>query len=696
MIKELLYVEIPTPDRAAVVAWLQQLTLIPASASVDATPDGIRIEQGSKALGVLTWSVNNTTYLKVFQWSAQPLSGQAAWLKTFEAAIHRHFPIRYPELPAYDGQGSIFAALAADYPLTVKYFQRIPNGEFDLQRVYWWEKRWRQEAQNGIRPPQQLPLTHQVPPVVVDLEWDVVVVGGALGAIQAAIMAQMGHRVALVERLPFGRMNREWNISRQEMGTLSELGLFSEAETEDLILRTYVDGFNKFFDGNSPVKAPILHTPTVLNLAIDAEKLLRLCGDKIRQAKGAIFDQTEFQRAYIQPNQATLELKNLKDPKDPGGTFYVGSRLLVDAMGTASPIAQQLNHHRAFDSVCPTVGATITSGIPAAVWDSQFGDILASHGDISRGRQMIWELFPGPGQDLTIYLFHYHQVHPDNPGSLLQMYEDFFTILPEYRRCEMDNLTFKKATFGYIPGRFGRVGDRNLAFDRVLTIGDAAAMQSPLSFTGFGALVRNAPRLADLLDTALRHDLLKARDLQRVRAFQGNAAVTWMFSQGMMVPTGRILRPGQANAMLNSFFGILAAEDPDVADRFIKDRASWWDFTRLALRAARSNPRILVWIWEMVGFEGFRRWIPTYLRFTAAAWVSWLCGSWAPPLLRGLQPQLEPRFPRLWHRLLTWSYNLTYGQGRPRLEIRLPGAASHSSEQQDPKPVDAPDLAASV
>ncbi len=691
--KELLYLEIPTPDRAVVVSWLQELNVTPVLSALQSTPDGIRVEQGSHALAVFTWSVNNTTYLKAFQWSEQPFPQQAAWLKALETAARDRFPNHYPELPPYDGRESIFAALEPHYPLTAKYFQRIPNGEADLQRVYWWEKRWRQEARLGIRPPQQLPLLKEEPPVQKgDPEWDVVVIGGALGAIQAAIMAQMGYRVALVERLTFGRMNREWNISRQELGTLSDLGLFSVAETEGLILRAYVDGFNKFFDGNSPVKAPILHTPTVLNLAIDAEKLLRMCGEKIRQAGGKIFDRTEFQRAYCQPDTITLELKSLEDSKSDDSSFYLVSRLLVDAMGTASPIAQQINGHRAFDSVCPTVGATITSGIPSEVWDPQFGDILASHGDISRGRQLIWELFPGPDQDLTVYLFHYHQVHPDNPGSLLQMYEDFFTIVPEYRRCEMEDLTFKKATFGYIPGRFGRVGDQDLSFDRVLTIGDASAMQSPLSFTGFGALVRNSPRLADLLDTALQHDLLTARDLQRVRAFQGNAAVTWMFSQGMMVPTGRNLRPGQANAMLNSFFGILAAEDPEVADRFIKDRASWWDFTRLALGAARYNPLILVWIWQMVGFEGFRKWIPTYLSFTGSAFVSWLCGSWAPPLLRLLQPQIEPRWPRLWHRLLTWSYDLTYGQGRPRLEIHLPGA---DLQPKDPNHL-SPDLAASM
>ncbi|MHC5733065.1 MAG: flavin-dependent dehydrogenase, partial [Nostoc sp.] len=90
--------------------------------------------------------------------------------------------------------------------------------------------------------------------------------------------------------------------------------------------------------------------------------------------------------------------------------------------------------------------------------------------------------------------------------SLLEMYEDFFTILPEYRRCSLDKLVWKKPTFGYIPGHFS-VGsrDRTVAFDRLIAIGDAASLQSPLVFTGFGSLVRNLERLTTLLDTALKH-----------------------------------------------------------------------------------------------------------------------------------------------------------------------------------------------
>jgi lycopene cyclase CruA len=256
------------------------------------------------------------------------------------------------------------------------------------------------------------------------------------------------------------------------------------------------------------------------------------------------------------------------------------------------------------------------------------------------------------------------------------MYEDFFTILPEYRRCDMEKLVWKKPTFGYIPGHFS-VGsrDRIVAFDRLISVGDAASLQSPLVFTGFGSLVRNLYRLTDLLNTALRHNLLSANDLNQIRAYQSNVSVTWLFSKGMMVPTGRHLRPQRINSMLNTFFGLLADEPPVVADTFIKDRVSWLTFNRLALKAARRNPALLPWIWELAGIKDLLRWLGSYFSFTLHALASWLLRGWFPGVLRRLKPWIENRYPTLWLRLLAQSYALTAGMGRPETvrsdEIRV-------------------------
>jgi len=460
--KEILYLEIPTPDTNAVKTYLQQEWRSPKGVKLT-TCDGLRIQffteekselkQPDYELSIFVWSLQRTTYLKVFQWQEKITTYWSEIKQNLIQSLNHKFPQQYPSPPQIDlSKQTIFEALAPYYPKTVQYFQKFPQGEYDLTRAYWWEQKWRDSVNNPQTPKQVIfqqnqDLTSEKP------TYDLIYIGGALGVIHAAVMAQKGYKVLLIERLPFARMNREWNISRQEFQSLIELGLFNSEEFEDLIAKEYVDGFNKFFDGNNPpnLKAQILHTPTVLNIALDSEKLLKVCGEKLLKAGGEIWDETEFIRGDITPSQAIIDTVNLKTKESKKAT----ARMIIDAMGTASPIAWQLNGGRTFNSVCPTVGAVIEkSCFPTQVWDPQYGDVLNSHGDISRGRQLIWELFPGENDDLTFYLFHYHEVHPDNPGSLLEMYEDFFTIIPEYRRCNMDDLIWKKATFGYIPGHY--------------------------------------------------------------------------------------------------------------------------------------------------------------------------------------------------------------------------------------------------
>ncbi|MGK7915542.1 MAG: flavin-dependent dehydrogenase [Prochloraceae cyanobacterium] len=664
--KEILYIEVPTPDTATVRLWLQQEWQPLVGAKI-VTPDGIRLQFSQKnaqdlpsivdnELSIFTWSLQRTTYLKVFRWGQQAIAAEGRIRQQLKKDIQHRFPQQYPEPPEIDSSKSIFEALAPHYPQTAHFFEKMPHGEYDLKRLYWWEKRWRESVRHPQKPKQvvfQQPENNPSHPT-----YDLIYIGGALGVIHAAVMAQRGYRILLVERLKFGRMNREWNISRSEFQSLINLGLFTQEEFETVIAREYVDGFSKFFDGNNPanLKAAVLHTPKVLNVAIETEKLLSLCADKLRNAGGEIWDETEFIQADVSSEQVSIQLVHLPT----GESKQASGRLLVDAMGTASPIAWQLNGERTFDSVCPTVGAVIESGFEAGVWDSDYGDVLNSHGDISRGRQLIWELFPGAGDELTIYLFHYHEVHRDNPGSLLEMYEDFFTILPEYRRCDLEKLVWKKATFGYIPGHFS-VGsrDRAIAFDRLIAIGDAASLQSPLIFTGFGSLVRNLDRLTSLLDTALKHDLLAAKDLELIRAYQSNIAVTWLFSKGMMVPTHQSLPPQRINAMLNTFFGLLAEEPQDVAETFIKDRTDWLTFIRLALKAARQNPSLLAWIWEMAGSKDMLRWLGAFWAFTLDAGKNWLLGGWFPHWLKLSKPWLKKRYPALWLRLLSLSYSFS-------------------------------------
>ena len=54
-------------------------------------------------------------------------------------------------------------------------------------------------------------------------------------------------------------------------------------------------------------------------------------------------------------------------------------------------------------------------------------------------------------------------------------------------------------------------------WDRVLQVGDASGIQSPLSFGGFGALTRHLGRLRSAITEALEADALDKDSLAQVR-----------------------------------------------------------------------------------------------------------------------------------------------------------------------------------
>jgi lycopene cyclase CruA len=116
--------------------------------------------------------------------------------------------------------------------------------------------------------------------------------------------------------------------------------------------------------------------------------------------------------------------------------------------------------------------------------------------------------------------------------------------------------------------------------------------------------------------------------------------------------------------MLNTFFGLLANEPPSVADTFIKDRAGWILFNRLALKAAWMNPALIGWIWEQAGGKDFFRWVGSYLSFTLDAIIGFLFRGWFPQWLQQNQSWIEQRFPVLWLKGLSFSYSLTNGLGK--------------------------------
>lgn len=493
------------------------------------------------------------------------------------------------------------------YPRTVDAFLRLPDGRAALAHVIHLDRRW-EDLIRGQAPAADirwgdLPATDQ--------DYDVVVAGGSLGLLTALALARQGWRVMVFDQRVAGRAHREWNISQEELQTVVDNGLFTWDELQSVVMRHYRTGLVHFHAGTTPTQEVWL--TDVLDVAVDAGALLQLARRKLETLGAPVLDGREFRRAWLASDGVARSVVEVSTAD--GHSERYGARLLVNAMGAASPLSLALTP-TPFSGVCPTVG-TVARGFArhgARGVDLNLGEILMTIDNADDGgrRQLMWEGFPGRHDELTVYLFYYDVVAADRLQSLLELFEVYFERLPEYKAPGPD-FEHLRPVYGFIPSRHG-VSSSPLARG-VLAIGDASAHQSPLTFCGFGSHVRNLARVAGLTDYALRHALLDAADLAHVSARQSNVAMMWVFARFMQPWRGG----SEVNDLMNRFLGILVGLGPAGARRFFQDRTTWSDYTRVLLTFALRCPAVLYWAAEVIGPRGYLAWLRDYATFTRAA-----------------------------------------------------------------------------
>jgi lycopene cyclase CruA len=522
--------------------------------------------------------------------------------------------------------------------------QALPS----LQAVARLDERW-QATEAGAFTPEVYQTTPTLPPTLHT--FDLIYAGGGLGLLHAAVMAcRYGYRVLLFDRGEVGCAHREWNISDHELRALVTIGLFTQPELEQVIMRRYTDGIVRFHPHHSGVRPAELHLPNVLNVALDAAGLLQLARRKLEAAGGTVLDQRAFKRVCVQaPGAVAVEVEH----RDGSAEWY-GAQVLVDGMGATSPLALRRFAGQPFAGVCPTVGTVVEGLEHGPAMDQHHpdvGDILVSISDTQRDRQLIWEGFAGRGDELTVYVFYYDLLKnkeqrnkgtgcpcrvPSGHGtraqrnneageqrnretaegrhSLLDLFEDYFRLLPTYKRPGA-NFRHLKPVYGFIPARHTQRRLTVPLLEGVLPIGDSSAQQSPLTFCGFGSHVRNLDRTTRLLDHALRRELLAPRYLGLISAYQANVALNWVFSR-FMQPWHA---PHDVNRLQNIFARVLNEVGVDVAVRFFQDQMTWRDYGRIVNHTLAIYKPIIPTALTVLGPRDTLRWIGDWLRFSAAA-----------------------------------------------------------------------------
>lgn len=478
----------------------------------------------------------------------------------------------------------------------------------------------------------QAQAVHTSPELLGHTDWDVVICGGTLGILLGAALARQGWRVALLERGQLRGREQEWNISRQELQVLLELDLLSQSELNRAIATDYNPARVSCLGG------PEIWVKDVLNLGIDPVYLLEVLKRRFVELGGQLLEHTPFRRATVHPDGVAIEA---------GDGF--STRLLVDAMGHFSPIVQQARQGQTPAGVCLVVG-TCAQGFPDA--QNQSGDLLVSFTPIQNQCQYFWEAFPAR-DGRTTYLFTYVDAHPQRP-SLEDLFEDYLRLLPDYQGVPLDQLQVQRAMFGFFPSY--RQSPLRSPWSRILFVGDSSGSQSPLSFGGFGAMVRHLRRLSDGIQEALHSEALDQAALALLQPYQPGLSVTWLFQQTMSVGVDQTADPDQINRLLSAVFSEMAQLGDDVLKPFLQDVVQFSALSQTLLRTNFAHPGLVLRLIPQVGVVSLADWLRHYVNlglFSALV-----------PLGQALDPWVSrlPPVPQYYcHR---WVQAWKYGAGR--------------------------------
>ncbi len=508
------------------------------------------------------------------------------------------------------------AELQTTHPLVYRYFSSLADGEFWIRRVQEIDSYWSRIGRTNI--PEVILDGAELPPnIELAGEFDLIYAGATLGLLHAAAMSSLHHQSVLVlDKYTPAKTHRDWNISLRELARLEKMGLMAQAETEKAITARYKTGFVEFA-ARGPRKR--LYMQNVLDCAIESDVILQLALQRLLQnPKSAVMGKTLFKRVFKREHDVIVEVER------EGKLQYFKAKVLVDTMGVLSPIAMQLNGGVPQTHCCPTVG-TLSSGLENIDYD--IGEILVSTepADFSRGggRQLIWEGFPASKTEFTSYLFFYDRIDSENDKSLLNLFEVYFEKLPTYKPLGKD-FKIHKPVFGIIPAYhhngFGNA--RVTADDRIVLFGDAASLSSPLTFCGFGSMVRNLERTTLALAHALERNALSRSDLESINAFEPNVAIMSNLMKFMCYDR-RTDEPNFVNELMNEIMKVLDELPERYRETMFRDEMSLSDFTTLILTVGAKYPKIFPITYQKLGILGSVSWLQN--------WAGWAAASFKKP-----------------------------------------------------------------
>jgi len=501
------------------------------------------------------------------------------------------------------------------------------------------------------------------------LDYDAVICGGTLGVFfgVALLLRNPSWKLTILEAAPVlqGR-DQEWNISRDELDELIALGILTREEVEAVITTEFPacrSGFkNKevtplkggYFDNDVGYETT---TDAVLNCGVAPKQLLEIVKERFTSLGGTVQEGTRLQGVVVSESVGVA--------LDMGDDQLSTTGLLLDCMGNASPISRQQRYGMKPDGVCAVVGSCASGFDPET---NKIGDIIYTNSELQdkgeNGKlQYFWEAFPvnigrngQTSSDMkTTYMFTYMDADEMRP-DLTTLMEDYWDLLPEYQPSISDpekDLEVHRVLAAYFPTY--RDSPLQPQFSRVLAIGDASGIQSPLSFGGFGALCRHMERLTDAIGDALEHDLLTKEDLGEINAYTPNLSAAWMFQKAMSVRLDQKgTDPKFVNRLLATNFEIMDEMGYRTIKPFLQDVIRIDGLAGSLARAFVADPTFMPQIVGHVGLPNLVDWLGHIAAMSA---YTALHAGVSPVLRPFVDTMKDPRSQFRWRRRMeAWKY----------------------------------------
>jgi lycopene cyclase CruP len=312
-------------------------------------------------------------------------------------------------------------------------------------------------------------------------------------------------------------------------------------------------------------------------------------------------------------------------------------------MGHFSSLVKQARQGEKPEGVCLVVGSCAQG-----YTQNQSGDLIVSFTPISHQCQYFWEAFPAR-DGRTTYLFTYLDTHRDR-FSLKFLLEEYLRLLPEYQNIEISELQFARFLFGFFPSY--RQSPLQMPWDRVIAVGDSSGSQSPVSFGGFGAMLRHLKRLTFALDEALKIDALSFPDLALIQPYQPGLSATWLFQKTMSVRMDREVNPQQINQLMSGVFQVMDRLGDDVLKPFLQDVLR---LDSLSKTLPLVNPKVVLPLLPQLGINSLLDWSKHFLNLALYTGLYPVGKS-----LENILTELPQQQQYIYHR---WLDRLKYGAG---------------------------------